>query len=162
MAPKKRKTTETANPDAARPSQRVTRSSTRNTGNSTGGEAAPPVQPVKPPTKKAKASKEKEERKPSQTSETEPLAEVKTIIVEACKQCHSFKVRALKVKDDLEKAVPGIVVEVNPERPRKGCFEIRDGSGKIFISLLDMPRPFKKMKDLDMDQVISDIIEKIK
>ncbi|RDX96381.1 hypothetical protein CR513_20968, partial [Mucuna pruriens] len=43
-------------------------------------------------------------------------------------------------------AVTAIVV------PRRGCFEIRQQEGKKFISLLDMNRPFKLMKDLDMDK----------
>ncbi|RWV89301.1 hypothetical protein BHE74_00022944 [Ensete ventricosum] len=32
------------------------------------------------------------------------------------KQCTSFKTRAIKVKDGLESAVPGIVVAVNPDK----------------------------------------------
>lgn len=51
---------------------------------------------------------------------------------------------------------------VNPEKPRRGCFEIREESGGIFVSLLDMKRPFKPMKELDMDNVIAEIIDKIK
>ncbi|URE07033.1 hypothetical protein MUK42_23934 [Musa troglodytarum] len=61
----------------------------------------------------------------------------KTIIIEACKQCTSFKTRAIKVKEGLESAVPGIVVAVNPDKPRRGCFEIREENGQVFVSLLD-------------------------
>ncbi|RRT36416.1 hypothetical protein B296_00048642 [Ensete ventricosum] len=92
-----------------------------------------------------------------------------TIIIEACKQCTSFKTRAIKVKDGLESAVPGIVVAVNPDKPRRGCFEIREENGQVFVSLLlidivslqNMPRPFTPMKKLDMDAVVEDIINKI-
>ncbi|KAH7524281.1 hypothetical protein FEM48_Zijuj06G0102700 [Ziziphus jujuba var. spinosa] len=77
------------------------------------------------------------------------------------KQCNSFKTRALQVEKGLLKGVPNVKVELNPDKPRRGCFEIREKDGEIFISLLDMKRPFKPMKDLDMEEVIADIINKI-
>ncbi|CAN6587358.1 unnamed protein product [Malus baccata var. baccata] len=86
----------------------------------------------------------------------------RTIVIEHCKQCKSFKVRADQVKNGLEKGVPGIKVLLNPDKPRKGCLEIREEGGETFLSLLDMKRPFSKMKALNMEEVISDIIEKIK
>nr|GFC45394.1 selenoprotein H [Tanacetum cinerariifolium] len=52
------------------------------------------------------------------------------------KQCTQFKIRGVKVKSELEKAVAGITVLINPEKPRRGCFEIREEGGKTFISLL--------------------------
>ncbi|CAH2077375.1 unnamed protein product [Thlaspi arvense] len=66
------------------------------------------------------------------------------------------------------------------QQPRRGCFEIREEGGKTFISLLghvicsltirkyteaifmEMKRPFAPMKALDMEEVIEDIIKKIK
>uniref|UniRef100_A0A0E0HBG6 Uncharacterized protein n=1 Tax=Oryza nivara TaxID=4536 RepID=A0A0E0HBG6_ORYNI len=62
-----------------------------------------------------------------------------------------FKIRAVKVKEDLESFVPGVSV------PRRGCLEIREEGGEVFISLLNMPRPFTAMKKLDMDEVIKEI-----
>ncbi|CAL4892370.1 unnamed protein product [Urochloa decumbens] len=88
-------------------------------------------------------------------------AEGKRIIVEACTQCRQFKIRAQKVKEDLESSVPGVSVIINPEKPRRGCLEIREEGGEVFISLLSMPRPFTPMKKLDMDEVIKDIANKI-
>ncbi|VAH92322.1 unnamed protein product [Triticum turgidum subsp. durum] len=85
----------------------------------------------------------------------------KRVIVEACTQCQQFKRRALKVKEDLESAVPGVSVTINPEKPRRGCLEIREEGGDVFISLLNMPRPFNKMRELDMDKVTKDIAQKI-
>ncbi|KAG6527001.1 selenoprotein H-like [Zingiber officinale] len=85
----------------------------------------------------------------------------KTIIVEACKQCNSFKVRAMQVKEGLENAVPGIIVSINPDKPRRGCFEIREGGCQTFVSLLDMRRPFTRMKELNIEDVIKDIVKKI-
>ncbi|CAN0860032.1 Selenoprotein H [Linum grandiflorum] len=98
----------------------------------------------------------------NEAQDTDAALGKKTIVVEHCKQCRSFKVRADQVKVGLEKAIPGIVVELNPEKPRRGCFEVREEGGEVFISLENMPRPFKKMKDLDMDEVVADIVSKIK
>ncbi|BBG95407.1 selenium-binding protein [Prunus dulcis] len=69
------------------------------------------------------------------------------------KQCNSFKTRANQVKGGLEKGVPGITVLINPDKPRRGCFEIREEGGETFISLLGMKRPFKPMKDLNMEEI---------
>ncbi|CAN6333867.1 unnamed protein product [Urochloa humidicola] len=88
-------------------------------------------------------------------------AEGKRIIVEACNQCTRFKKRAQKVKEDLESSVPGVSVIINPGKPRRGCLEIREEGGEVFISLLNMRRPFTPMTELDMDEVIQDIANKI-
>ncbi|CAL5419473.1 unnamed protein product [Camellia sinensis] len=88
--------------------------------------------------------------------------EPRTLWSNVNKQCNSFKTRAIQVKNGLESGLSGVNVLVNPEKPRRGCFEIREEGGEKFISLLDMKRPFTPMKALDMDKVISDIIDKIK
>lgn len=50
------------------------------------------------------------------------------------------------------------MVSINPEKPRKGCFEVRDTEGgKTYVSLLDMPRPFTKLKALDIDELAKEI-----
>ncbi|CAN4077773.1 unnamed protein product [Withania somnifera] len=106
--------------------------------------------------------KSKRVKKTPVSSDPEPLKSgSKVVVVEHCTQCKQFKIRAVKVKEELESGVPGLKVRVNPEKPRRGCFEIRV-DGEKFVSLLDMKRPFGPMKALDMDKVISDIIEKIK
>ncbi|KAK1408618.1 hypothetical protein QVD17_40547 [Tagetes erecta] len=130
---------------------RVTRSSTR--------QATQVVIDPTPNTKKAKVTfKDTPEIK---TKTTEAANASKTIVIEHCKQCNQFKVRAVKVKLGLENALSGITVLVNPEKPRRGCFEVREEGGKKFVSLLDMKRPFAPMKALDMDALLSDIIEQI-
>ncbi|XP_076906694.1 uncharacterized protein LOC143562897 [Bidens hawaiensis] len=159
MAPK-RKTAEKPSDDNN--TTRVTRKSPR-----LATQAKPPVVEPKPKTKKAKVSPKKKqpESKAAETT-TEAAAPVengsKTVVIEHCKQCNQFKVRAVKVKLGLENAISGINVIVNPDKPRRGCFEVREEGGKTFISLLDMKRPFAPMKALDMDAVISDIIDQIK
>ncbi|XP_020113535.1 selenoprotein H [Ananas comosus] len=159
MAPKRRAkgsgttTTIAAAAAAAAASPRRTRSAT-----AAGKRAA--AEETKGSKGKSKAFVDKEPLAPPPISSGDGDAS-KTIIVEACKQCNSFKTRAIKVKDGLESAVPGVTVTINPEKPRRGCFEIREDGGEVFVSLLDMPRPFKLMKNLDMDEVIVDIVKKI-
>ncbi|GFQ01329.1 hypothetical protein PHJA_002276800 [Phtheirospermum japonicum] len=165
MAPK-RKPRE-ANNSVAAAGTRVTRRSAR-LANAT---VAPPAADPEPRKRKkakttaaaAKEEVETEAESPPSPEEQKPktVDGSKTIIVEHCKQCNSFKTRAIQVKIGLEKSV-GVNVLVNPEKPRRGCFEIREEGGGIFVSLLDMKRPFKPMKDLDMEKVISDIVEKIR
>nr|XP_043607631.1 uncharacterized protein LOC122579513 [Erigeron canadensis] len=155
---------------------RVTRSSTRQSTKQGGADGDGGTTKPVPKTKKAKPTpKQNPEPKKPKTAEPEapphPEADAekdnaangsKTVVIEHCKQCNQFKIRAEKVKLGLEKAVPGITVIVNPEKPRRGCFEVRKEGGKKFISLLEMKRPFAPMKALDMDAVISDIIDHVK
>ncbi|KAJ6828017.1 putative selenoprotein H [Iris pallida] len=159
MAPRKTSAKKSAPAPAVTASPRKTRSATA------GKRVVPPpiAAAKKPPTKRPKiATKEKVNEKP--TAEKGPsLADSfpKSVIIEACKQCNQFKMRANMVKEGLENVVAGVAVTINPDKPRRGCFEIRDGSGGIFISLLDMKRPFTPMRKLDMEKVIKDIILKI-
>eukprot|EP00268_Persea_americana_P021710 TRINITY_DN2161_c0_g1_i1.p1 TRINITY_DN2161_c0_g1~~TRINITY_DN2161_c0_g1_i1.p1 ORF type:complete len:175 (-),score=46.11 TRINITY_DN2161_c0_g1_i1:399-923(-) len=146
---------------AVQSSPRRTRSATARAAS---GEAEQKPEPIKKKPKPSKGKKSAARDDPEPIPLSRGLRSVlkdKTIIIEACKQCNSFKTRASQVKEGLEKGVPGVTVTINPEKPRKGCFEVRTGSGNTFISLLNMPRPFKKMKDLDMDEVIDDIVKKL-
>ncbi|XP_020225421.1 uncharacterized protein LOC109807311 [Cajanus cajan] len=83
------------------------------------------------------------------------------IVIEYCTQCDPFETKATELKDGLVNRVPGIILRVNPKKPREGCFEIRNEGGEKFISLLNMKPPFEALLDLDMDKVISDISDKI-
>jgi len=51
-------------------------------------------------------------------------------------------------------------VAINPglpeTRPRKGTFEVRLGD-KVLLSIVGEPRPFPKLKALDMEQVAADV-----
>ncbi|CAN8229808.1 unnamed protein product [Cochlearia groenlandica] len=113
--------------------------------------------------KKGKKEKETALGEDKEEEETEVGDNTKPkIVIEHCKQCNAFKTRAIQVKESLEGAFPGITVTINPEKPRRGCFEIREEDGETFISLLEMKRPFAPMKALDMEEVIENIIKKIK
>ena len=55
--------------------------------------------------------------------------------------------------------MPGTQIKINEEKPRKGCFEISvEGKGTV-LSLLDMPRPFTKLKALDMEDVAAKVVK---
>ncbi|KAI7998448.1 Selenoprotein H [Camellia lanceoleosa] len=172
MAPKKRRSDEgegeEKKPVIVKRELMVTRSSSRRlNGNSSTDSLSSPKPKSKPRTKKTKTSAKedlKEQEVQVQTAEVKAVADgsSKTIVIEHCKQCNSFKTRAIQVKNGLESGLSGVNVLVNPEKPRRGCFEIREEGGEKFISLLDMKRPFTPMKALDMDKVISDVIDKIK
>ncbi|XP_057764331.1 uncharacterized protein LOC130985386 [Salvia miltiorrhiza] len=120
----------------------------------------PPAYPEPPKKKKIKAAAAAKQEAEAAAS---PKAEsMKTIVIEHCKQCTQFKIRAMKVKEGLEKEVAGVNVVVNREKPRRGCFEIREEGGEVFVSLLDMKRPFPPLKALDIDNLISNIVAKIR
>lgn len=168
MAPKKRSRNDEKPAAAAGvTSKRVTRSSTSSnttltarsstSSKTTSTVTSPLPAKKKPKTQVSKALVENPTKPAAHSSSSS-----KTIVIEHCKQCNQFKTRAIKVKEALENDISGITVLVNPEKPRRGCFEVREEGGDIFISLLDMKRPFQPMRALDMDQVISDIIDKLK
>ncbi|KAK8928245.1 hypothetical protein KSP39_PZI017393 [Platanthera zijinensis] len=91
---------------------------------------------------------------------TAPSVLRRTIIVEACTQCKSFKERAEKVKKGLESAVPGITVKINPQKPRRGYFEITEERTEVILSLPNMKRPFEPMKKLNMDELVGDLVKR--
>ena len=76
----------------------------------------------------------------------------------------AFKTRASKVEKLFTSTQPEVKVTINAEKPRKGSFVVTvfrsgiDEEGTKIIELLDLPRPFKKLKDLDIDKVIADYL----
>lgn len=168
------------------PLRRVTRSLTIKDGSSSSSRSSAPIQKQASKKKGKKPLKKTPEKSPKKTAKNDDDSDQKnaaaaddnknaatetdeggsssskiTIIIEHCKQCQSFKRRANEAKAGLEKSVPGISVLINPDKPRRGCFEIRAEDGKAFVSLQDLKRPFKPMKDLDMDEVVADIVRDI-
>ncbi|KAJ6925090.1 hypothetical protein NC652_018130 [Populus alba x Populus x berolinensis] len=80
----------------------------------------------------------------------------KTIVIEHCKQCDAFKT------NPFVECFSCYSVLLNPEKSRRGCFEIQEEGEETFISLLNMKRLFRPLKGLDMDKVISNIIDRVK
>ena len=74
-----------------------------------------------------------------------------------------FKGRAAKLEQSLK--AQGVVIEINKEKPRKGAFVVSAKVGAlkpvILLELLDMPRPFTKLKALDFDVVATDVIKAV-
>ena len=70
-------------------------------------------------------------------------------------------VRARKLEALVKAELPSAKVTINAEKPRKGCFEVKV-NGEVSLSLLDMPRPFTKLKALDMEEVAADVIKACK
>lgn len=114
------------------------------------------------PSPKKKATKDLISEPAKEPKAKASKSTVSKVIIEASKECNSIKIRAEKVQTGLKGALPGLEVLVNPDKPRKGCFEIRDQDGNTFLSLLGMPRPYTKLKGLDLDKTVEEIVAKIK
>jgi len=130
---------------------------------------SPPVAKKKTIAKASKPSKKKVVAKKEEPIEKEPIEEEPTeeeptetsidlpkVVIEACKQWSSFKTRANKIVKAIgDKAV----VEINKEKPGKGNFVVRvEGVEEPIVELLEMKRPFKPLKDLDLDDVSKDVL----
>ncbi|KAG2389997.1 uncharacterized protein HKW66_Vig0225980 [Vigna angularis] len=167
MPPAKRKPAQQA--PAAAASLRVTRAAAKRSALAI---SDPPLEEKKAKkAKKAKAKtssggrKKKNEKEESASVKADKEEEIeedvegassKTIFVEHCKQCNQFKMRANLVKERLEGADCGVNVILNPEKTPAAY-----AAAIVKTPLTDMKRPFKPMRDLDMDKVISDIIDEI-
>ena len=64
---------------------------------------------------------------------------------------------AKKVIDLVVAAVPSAKISHNAEKPRRGAFVI-SVRGKAIVNLLDLPRPFSKLRDLQMEEVAKTVI----
>eukprot|EP00315_Gephyrocapsa_oceanica_P041416 CAMPEP_0185474512 /NCGR_PEP_ID=MMETSP1366-20130426/2060_1 /TAXON_ID=38817 /ORGANISM="Gephyrocapsa oceanica, Strain RCC1303" /LENGTH=117 /DNA_ID=CAMNT_0028081403 /DNA_START=83 /DNA_END=436 /DNA_ORIENTATION=+ len=83
------------------------------------------------------------------------------VTIEALQELRRIQDAAAKVDALVKAAVPGACVTINAEKPRKGCFEVK-ANGTTVVSLTDMPRPFTKLKALDMDEVAADVVKALK
>jgi len=62
----------------------------------------------------------------------------------------------------VKEQLPGTSVLINGTgKPSKGSFIVTVGD-KTVVSLLDMPRPFKRLRDLDMEVVAADVMRELK
>jgi translation initiation factor 1 (eIF-1/SUI1) len=68
-----------------------------------------------------------------------------------------FKTRAGKVEKAL--TALGHTVRINPDKPRKGSFVITiEDHEQPIVELLSMARPFKALREMDMDEVVKDVL----
>jgi hypothetical protein len=77
-----------------------------------------------------------------------------------------FKRSATQVENAVNAALPGTVVVLNEEKPRKGTFAITvvDAKGEKtpIVELLAMPRPFTKLRGTNLEDVASKVVEALK
>lgn len=53
----------------------------------------------------------------------------------------------------------GYSVEINTSKPRKGAFVIKvEGADEPTVELLNLTRPFKKLRELDLQEALSEIL----
>ncbi|RID50644.1 hypothetical protein BRARA_H01356 [Brassica rapa] len=129
---------------------RRTRSATKQNGAKAAGSVTKLASPKKVKRKKSEVETETESEKKTKKEEEEAETEDSTK-----RKSHTGEGRS-------GRSCSWRTVTLNPENPRRGCFEIREEGGQTFITLLEMKRPFAPMKALDMEEVIEDIINKIK
>ena len=69
--------------------------------------------------------------------------------------CSVFRSKASKMERLLKEEIPGVSVVTNPTKARKGTFEVRCG-GKAIASFVSMPRPFKALREADLEKIAKD------
>ena len=81
------------------------------------------------------------------------------VSIEFCKSWGAFKTRAEKLQKSLHGK--GIKVKLNEDKPRKGAFVVKilKPSDTVVLELLNLQRPFPKLKALDMDEVAGDVFK---
>lgn len=71
-----------------------------------------------------------------------------------------FRSRAKRVSDAA--AAAGFTVTINGTKPRKGAFVVTvEGESKPLLELLNLPRPFTKLKETDFD-ALGEALQKMK
>lgn len=69
-----------------------------------------------------------------------------------------FKTKANKIKEGLA-AADITAVAINTDKPRRGAFVVSvNGIDKPIVEMLGLTRPFTKLRELDLDDVVQNII----
>ncbi|XP_051129680.1 uncharacterized protein LOC127250439 [Andrographis paniculata] len=99
-----------------------------------------------------------------------PAGDARSIIIEHGQEIRTFKAKATRIENGLKIAIPGIAVQRNPVGPVQKSFRIREAvagdgdagdDGQTFLSLMAMEPPFQPLKDLNVEEVVADIVEKL-
>ena len=113
--------------------------------------------PEKNEVSEKKIVKEKKEEKAQNAKETS--ISLKSVTIEACKSWGAFKSRSTKIQKGVGSKAK---VEINKEKPGKGNFIVKvSGVEEAIVELKGMKRPFKPLKELDMDDVIEKVLAAI-
>ena len=111
---------------------------------------------VKKETGDVNAGDEQMEEVEKSAAESEEKS-LKTVFIEASKECNAFKTRAAKIAEAVGSRAK---VLINQEKPGKGNFVILvSGVDEPIIELKGMKRPFTPLKALDMDEVASKVLK---
>ena len=71
-----------------------------------------------------------------------------------------FKTRANRIAKYLAEQGSDATVEINKEKPGRGNFVVRvEGKDEPVLELLGMKRPFKALKDLEMEDIGAQVVE---
>ena len=109
------------------------------------------------PTEKAKSQPKAAAAAAAADNGSAGAGKSRRISIEACKSWGVFKTKSSKVEKALKDAGYSNI-EINKEKPRKGSFVVRvEGSTKPLIELLDLPRPFTKLRDLDLEGALKSL-----
>ena len=69
-----------------------------------------------------------------------------------------FKTKAKKITEGLA-AADIIRVAINEDKPRRGAFVISvAGRNEPIVELLGLARPFTKLRELDLDETVQNIV----
>jgi hypothetical protein len=71
-----------------------------------------------------------------------------------------FSRSAKKLSEELAKIKKDVGVRVNPEKPGKGNF-IVSVNGEEVVALKALPRPFKALRELDLEEVAKKVTKKL-
>lgn len=121
---------------------------------------------VEESSKRARTSKE--ETNAEEEGEEESLYQVH---ITSNKACQAFKRTVDKLKKVVLDELPDTKIVVLEEKklsrnPDKGSFVVvvktKAGEDKTLVSLVAMPRPFKAMKDLSMDDLGAEVIKELR
>lgn len=77
------------------------------------------------------------------------------------KECQVFSRRTAELIKHLNEKDADLKISVNENiKPRRGVFEVTV-NGEVVFSLHGMPRPFKKLRETDLEDVADDILSAI-
>ncbi|KAL8467115.1 hypothetical protein ACS0TY_035989 [Phlomoides rotata] len=69
-----------------------------------------------------------------------------------------FAEKATAIRAALLAAVEQMEVVINDEDDRAGCFVVREVGGEVFVNLVGMVRPFRALRDLDGQELVTRIV----
>lgn len=79
-------------------------------------------------------------------------------LTNSCGDRSVFKKQAAVIEKALSKE--GWSVSINADKPRRGSFVVQvSGRSKPEVELLELKRPFQKLRDLDLDAVVKGILQ---